>query len=103
MLTARGALSDRVSGLRMGADDYLPRPFEMAELMARIEALLRHAGEVLPRERLLREVWDFANPPQTRTVDVHISLLRRKLEPDPGHVRHFRTVHGVGVGYRFLP
>lgn len=148
MLTARGELTDKVSGLRLGADDYLTKPFEMAELLARIEALLRrvpepsapgplrfasvhidpaqgevkrdgrtlelsakelellvylvrHAGEVLSRERLLREVWDYDRPPITRTVDVHVSLLRQKLEDDPKRPRHIRTVHGTG--YRFLP
>lgn len=148
MLTARGELADKVSGLRVGADDYLTKPFEVAELLARIEALLRrapgapppgplgfgnvviepgsrevrvggtpvvlsgkefelllymarHAGEVLSRERLLRDVWDYARPPITRTVDVHVSALRQKLEPEPGHPCHIRTVHGVG--YRLVP
>lgn len=148
MLTARGELTDKVSGLRVGADDYLTKPFEMAELLARLEALLRrspargpaallgfadvevdprrglvlrggepvelstieydllvyllrNAGEVLSRERLLSEVWGYAKPPLTRTVDVHVSWLRQKLEPDPRRPRHIRTVHGAG--YRLTP
>jgi DNA-binding response OmpR family regulator len=44
MLTARGDLTDRVTGLRMGADDYVPKPFDVSELLARVEALRRRAG-----------------------------------------------------------
>lgn len=149
MLTARGALEDKVDGFRRGADDYLVKPFAMAELLVRIEALLRragrsgqltreevvfgdvrvdlraavitragepvncsarefqllrffieHEGEVLSRDRLLREVWGYGFTSNTRTVDVHIAWLRQKLEPLPRTPRHIITVHGMG--YRFV-
>jgi two-component system, OmpR family, alkaline phosphatase synthesis response regulator PhoP len=148
MLTARDDLDDKVSGLKSGADDYLTKPFEVDELMARIEALLRrtspkaggelrqfdfggmradfinnrlirkdktvdlpdqesrllryfaeHRGEVVSRETLLKEVWDYKAVPFTRTVDVHVSWLRQKIEADPKDPRFIVTVHGRG--YRF--
>jgi two-component system alkaline phosphatase synthesis response regulator PhoP len=148
MLTARDQTLDKVLGLKIGADDYLTKPFEMLELLARIEALLRrttkllmgsaptyHFGsirvdsrrrevtrqgkivtlsakefqllsylienraEVLTRERLLQEVWDYSSAPYTRTVDVHIAWLRQKLEDDPKQPQWIVTVHGVG--YKF--
>jgi two-component system alkaline phosphatase synthesis response regulator PhoP len=147
MLTARAELADRVSGLKLGADDYLTKPFEMVELLARVEARLRRDGgrrgappayrfgsvevdfrrtevhragqrvelsakefrllrylisrrsETLSRTELLDEVWgDDANP-TSRTVDVHVAWLRRKLEENPRQPRHIVTVHGFG--YRF--
>lgn len=150
MLTARGSVDDRVLGLRMGADDYLPKPFDLRELLARIQALLRraapasvaggrlalsggievdlemgevtrpegpvtlsgrerdlllymaaHPREVLTRDRLLLEVWGYPTAPPTRTVDVHIAGLRRKVEARPDRPAHILTVHGEG--YRFLP
>lgn len=147
MLTARGEVQDRVIGLKLGADDYLVKPFEMAELLARIEARMRQhgalaappsrvvfgdvevdfrrphvikgqspielsskelqllrylvdrAGSVVSRQELLRAVWGYAQTPFTRTVDVHVANLRRKLEGDPAHPRFLKTVHGLG--YRF--
>ncbi len=148
ILTARGDVTDRVVGLRLGADDYLGKPFNMLELMARIDALIRrsstakiapslpyrvgaleidlrrgqvfregklialsarewdllsymvqHAGAVLSRDELLKEVWGFAPDLMTRTVDVHISLLRQKLEPDPGAPQLIITV--PRRGYKF--
>lgn len=149
MLTARGAVADRVRGLETGADDYLVKPFDPAELLARLEALLRraaapghpapvhrfgqvevdfrraecrvgdeplelsarlfrllrffleHPDEVHSRERLLNEVWGYEALPSTRTVDVHVSWLRRAIEPNPGSPRYLVTVHGMG--YRFVP
>lgn len=148
MLTARAQVVDKVVGLKLGADDYLTKPFDLLELSARVEALLRragqpgrsqadrysfgdvevdlsraqilqsgrpvelsalefrllrylleHRGELLSRDRLLDEVWGYSANVFSRTVDQHIALLRRKLEPDPSHPRFILTVHGLG--YRF--
>ena len=146
MLTARGQVDDRVAGLKIGADDYLPKPFHTPELLARIEALLRRArkdplaenlrfgeieidakaaivrkngqelvlsakeyqllrflaqrrGEVVTRDVLLKEVWGYHSTPLTRTVDVHMTWLRQKLENDPSQPAHLITVRGMG--YRF--
>jgi two-component system response regulator RegX3 len=147
MLTARGAEPDVLEGFRAGADDYVTKPFSVAELVARVEALLRRAGarreapaapyafgaweidpatrtarrggaevELTPREhellalfaaepgrilarrRLLREVWGFAQPDrvETRTVDMHIAKLRRKLGDDALRIETVR-----GEGYRY--
>lgn len=149
MLTARGQVIDKILGLKLGADDYLTKPFDMGELLARIEAILRRAGanesvssetyvfddiridfrraevtragqpvemaareynllryfianrdQVLSRDKLLDEVWGYDAMPVTRTVDVHVGLLRQKLEPNPRQPRYFLTVHGLG--YKFV-
>lgn len=149
MLTARGAPGERVRGLRAGADDYLPKPFDPEELVARIEALLRrarlpapsepplgtprldpdrsawvgagrvvpltaqeyrllgelmaHPGRVRSRDQLL-EALDEAGAPKEvfdRAIDVAISRLRGKLEPERGQPRHLITVRGQG--YRYDP
>jgi two-component system, OmpR family, alkaline phosphatase synthesis response regulator PhoP len=150
ILTARAELVDRVLGLKIGADDYLPKPFAPPELLARIQALLRraaatptappsetfqfgsvavdfrstqvrkdglavemsarefellsyfilHKGATLSRQRLLKEVWGYDSAVMTRTVDVHVALLRQKLEGDPKNPQHFLTMRGLG--YRFL-
>jgi two-component system, OmpR family, alkaline phosphatase synthesis response regulator PhoP len=147
MLTARGQVADRVQGLKLGADDYLTKPFEMAELLARVEARLRrawpaaaarvhrfadvevdlrtaevrragvpvelsakefqllryfveHAGATLSRNELLDQVWGYDAMPTTRTVDVHVAWLRRKLEASPRRPRHILTRHGLG--YQFV-
>jgi two-component system alkaline phosphatase synthesis response regulator PhoP len=151
MLTARDQVLDKVVGLKLGADDYVTKPFEMAELLARIEALLRRASsgrtpaltgvfrfgevevdwqmgevrrggatlslsarefrllqylaqnphQVLSRNKLLQEVWNYNHMPATRTVDVHVAWLRQKLEPNPRLPVHIVTVHGLG--YKFVP
>jgi two-component system alkaline phosphatase synthesis response regulator PhoP len=149
MLTARGQLSDKVVGLKLGADDYLTKPFEMMELLARVEALLRrsptgaavatgtyrfgevevdfrraevtrdgkpielsalelkllryfieHRGATLSRQELLNEVWGYDAMPGSRTVDVHVSWLRQKLEANPSHPELIVTIHGLG--YKFV-
>jgi len=149
MLTARGQVVDRVVGLKLGADDYFTKPFEMIELLARIEALFRRArtpssaqagtysfgdvrvdfrraevfkggepvplsalefklltyfiqnrGALLTRDELLDKVWGYDAMPTTRTVDVHVAWLRKKLEPQPHLPRYIVTVHGIG--YKFL-
>jgi DNA-binding response OmpR family regulator len=145
MLTARVGEADRVSGLDLGADDYIPKPFSVKEVVARVRAVLRrteraeeedetledgpirvdvaarrvllggaevgltrkefdllvhmirHRGRVLTRERLLERVWGYDYPGETRTVDVHIRRLRRKL----GIAAEERIETVVGVGYRF--
>lgn len=148
MLTARSETVEKIVGLKIGADDYVTKPFDTLELLARIEAVLRrsahplasdlpvarfgpfvvdfrrtellkdnqkiilsakefqllqyfiqHKGETLNREELLREVWDYDSPTYSRTVDVHISWLRQKIEPDPGRPQWILTVHGFG--YKF--
>lgn len=149
MLTARGQVIDRILGLKLGADDYLTKPFDMGELLARMEAILRRvvvadqplaetyifgdiridfsraevtrAGQpvelaareyhllryfienrekILTRDKLLDEVWGYDAMPVTRTVDVHVGLLRQKLEPNPRQPRYFLTIHGLG--YKFI-
>jgi two-component system alkaline phosphatase synthesis response regulator PhoP len=146
MLTARGQVGDKVAGLKLGADDYVVKPFEMAELLARVEARLRrreapsapsryafgdvqvdfrraevhragqpvelsakelqllryfieHRGATLSRQELLDRVWGYHAMPSTRTVDVHVAGLRRKLEPQPAEPRYILTAHGLG--YKF--
>jgi two-component system alkaline phosphatase synthesis response regulator PhoP len=145
MLSAHGTVTDRVAGLRIGADDFLDKPFEVQELLARIEALrrrgsrgensgpsryqfgdvcvdfdsqsvtrgsrrvelsrrefqmlchlIRNRGRVVPRDELLEAVWGYSVMPYTRTVDVHMWQLRRKLESDPRRPRFLRTIRGTG-------
>jgi two-component system, OmpR family, alkaline phosphatase synthesis response regulator PhoP len=149
MLTARGQVEDRVLGLRLGADDYLVKPFAMSELLARVEArlrreppapreasegyrfgeidvdfrkaevtrsgapvtvsakefqllryLIRQRGATLSRDELLNEVWGYDAMPTTRTVDVHVAWLRRKIEPNPRRPQYILTIHGLG--YKFV-
>src|SRR5216683_2332724 len=108
MLTAAATIEDRVEGLGLGADDYLPKPFAFAELVARIRALARRAvsragrpldlgpkefgslelllaaqGRVVSAEELLERVWDEMADPFTSAVKVTVSRLRRKLGDPP--------------------
>jgi two-component system, OmpR family, response regulator MprA len=145
ILTARTGTEDRVEGLDSGADDYLVKPFELTELMARARALLRRrpprgsaqltVGDlrlnpdtrevvrgdrqleltarefelleylmrnerlVIPRQRLLEEVWGYDPLALTNTIDVFISNLRRKLEAD-GEPRVLHTKRGAGYVMR---
>ncbi len=147
MLTARDKVSDKVLGLESGADDYVVKPFETLELLARIRAclrrseqtdkeeilvyrkirvdhkkrlvtvsgrkvdltpkeyellcfLMRHADEVLSRERIRKSIWKESGIYSwSRVIDVHVQHLRQKIEKDPSHPRYIHTV--PGAGYRF--
>jgi DNA-binding response OmpR family regulator len=63
--------------------------------------LIKNPRRVISRDELLKEVWGYEKYPCTRTVDNHILKLRKKLETEPAHPKHFHTVHGSG--YKFLP
>ena len=63
--------------------------------------LVDQRGRVIPREELLRNVWEYQNEVSPRTVDVHVAWLRQKLEENPQNPRHIHTIRGKG--YRFLP
>jgi DNA-binding response OmpR family regulator len=63
--------------------------------------LIKNPRRVISRDELLNEVWEYENYPSTRTVDNHILKLRKKLETEPAHPKHFHTVHSFG--YKFLP
>jgi two-component system response regulator CpxR len=145
LLTARGEDVDRIVGLEIGADDYLPKPFNPRELVARIravlrrtrseggvpapdvvsvgdveldpatrtvllegkpveltsvefnllEVLLREAGRVVPRERLVNAVLSRKFSPFDRSIDMHVSKVRKKLG-DSDSDEHIKTVRGVG-------
>jgi two-component system response regulator RegX3 len=151
MLTARSTDEDIIHGLSLGADDYVAKPFSVAQLVLRVQAVLRRARPALlndaqlhlpdgveidtrnlcariggqeirftrreievlqylganserpvAREELLHRVWGYARELgiETRTVDIHIAKLRRKIEADPKNPRHLLTVRGGG--YRLL-
>ena len=144
MLTARGEDEDRIIGLELGADDYLPKPFNTRELVARVraimrrleertpgvkfevngisidpgsrdvtrdgepvevttfefdilETLMRAAGRVVSRDDLMEELYGRKATPFDRSVDMHISHLRKKLEKDKPLIKTVR-----GVGYQFV-
>jgi DNA-binding response OmpR family regulator len=153
MLTARTDDADIIQGLRLGADDYVSKPFSVTELVLRVQAVLRRSGatgdeaerlrigeleidalnlrgrrgaEEIPftrreieilrylaahaerpvsREELLNKVWGYARDCglETRTVDIHIAKLRRKIEPDPAEPRHLLTVRGAGYRLQVDP
>ena len=113
MLTAKSSEYDTVVGLDSGADDYIPKPFRMIELISRIHIatvdkknvkltlkeyevlclLLKNSGTVLSRTQLLNQVWGYEFDGESRTVDVHIRTLRQKLGSAGELVE---TVRGVG-------
>jgi two-component system alkaline phosphatase synthesis response regulator PhoP len=147
MLTARDEDIDKILGLELGADDYLTKPFNPRELVARVRAILRrgerqmrpaasspihlgdlvidpgarevtvkgepvemrtqefdllvvlaeHKGMVLSRDQLLEKAWGFEYYGQSRTVDVHVGHLRRKLEKSSVRIE---TI--TGVGYKLV-
>jgi DNA-binding response OmpR family regulator len=142
MLTARTDEVDFVVGLDAGADDYVGKPFRLAELLARVRALLRRrtaetvevagvrmelagrrvlvegtevalankefellrvlllrAGQVVTREEILREVWNDPDLKTSKTLDMHMSWLRRKI----GGERRIATVRGVGFRFNTDP
>jgi two-component system response regulator CpxR len=150
MLTARGSEVDRIVGLELGADDYLPKPFNPRELVARIRAilrrtrpapaethplgrlvigdveldssaravwrdgeqidltsaefdlllvLLRSAGSVVSREELSQEALGREFNPLDRSIDTHVSNLRRKLGAGTNGVERIKSVRGVGYIY----
>ena len=147
LLTARTSEADRVRGLDLGADDYITKPFSLAELKARVRVHLRRKqdvvvearelefgefkldlnrrllsrdgepialrpkeyellaylaqrdGRAFTRDQLLNDVWDISFAGGTRTVDVHVRWLRKKIEKPEGPPRHLITVRGAG--YRF--
>ena len=147
VLTARADEVDLVVGLDAGADDYVTKPFRLAELLARVRALLRrthgetaeeeelraqdvrvdvaahrafqgdrelhlttkefdllkvlvaNAGSVVVRETLMRDVWGSDPVGSTKTLDMHVSWLRRKLGDDANSPRYVSTVRGLG--FRF--
>jgi two-component system response regulator RegX3 len=148
MLTARADEVDRIVGLELGADDYVPKPFSSGELIARIRAVLRRTGTTAPtgsavleiggivmnldtrevtrrgepvslalkefellrmlmeqpgkvvrRIDLMDEVWDPHWFGPTKTLDVHVSSLRKKLGDDPSDPTYIHTIRGVG--FRF--
>jgi DNA-binding response OmpR family regulator len=68
---------------------------------ALLATLVTRPGEVITRAQLLREIWGYSSDVMSRTVDMHIMELRRKLEVDPANPRHFQTVRKTG--YRFAP
>ena len=151
MLTAKSTDEDIIQGLSLGADDYVAKPFSVAQLVLRVQAVLRRSrigaeldamlqlGEdvevdcrnlqgqrgdealsftrrevemlqylrlnsdrPVSRDELLAKVWGYARnlDIETRTVDIHVAKLRRKIEPDPAQPRYLVTVRGAG--YRLL-
>ncbi len=104
MVTAKGEEVDRIVGLEIGADDYIPKPFNPRELLARIRAVLRRQAnprEPLSRDKLMNLARGREYSAMERSIDVQISRLRRMVEEDPAHPRYIQTVWGLG--YVFVP
>ncbi|MEO0884266.1 MAG: response regulator transcription factor [Pseudomonadota bacterium] len=139
LLTARDLLEDRIEGLRQGADDYLPKPFDPEELTLRIAAILRRTGSEKPLQKIRlsglvfdpmrgdlrdgekrvhltegerhlltvlasrlgrpverQELFTQTAGNMERSIDVQVTRLRRKIEPNPREPIHLQTVRGVG-------
>ena len=153
ILSAKNADDDIINGLKYGADDYIPKPFSVPMLLARIDAVLRRSRQTMenegklvagslrvnfreytgtrgteelaftrkeieileylwrnrdhavPRSELLRKVWGYENADSvdTRTVDIHITKLRKKIEDDPSHPKLLVTFRGEGYQMRSAP
>ncbi len=151
MVTAKDSETDKVTGLELGADDYVTKPFSVRELVSRVganlrraraapqpelheeilavgpvridvarhevavrghltpfpprefellESLVRRAGRLLTRDYLIDTVWGADYFGDTKTLDVHVKRLRRKIEKDPHRPVHLVTVRGLG--YKFV-
>jgi two-component system, OmpR family, response regulator RegX3 len=150
MVTAKDSEADKVTGLELGADDYVTKPFSVRELVSRVranlrrsamravvtlddlvnggsvemdvarhevrvqgeavafppkefellETFLRRKGRLLTRDFLIEEVWGPDYFGDTKTLDVHVKRLRRKIEEDPHRPVHLLTVRGLG--YKFV-
>jgi two-component system, OmpR family, response regulator RegX3 len=150
MVTAKDSEADKVSGLELGADDYVTKPFSVRELVSRVrahlrrsemrsdepeedvlsggpisldvakhevqvhgqtvgfppkefellEVFLRRQGRLLTRDFLIEEVWGAGYFGDTKTLDVHVKRLRKKVEQDPHQPKHLVTVRGLG--YKFV-
>jgi two-component system, OmpR family, response regulator RegX3 len=150
MVTAKDSEADKVTGLELGADDYVTKPFSVRELVSRVRAHLRRAGmhaddpmedvlsggpvsldvakhevlvrgqtvgfppkefellevflrrkgRLLTRDFLIEEVWGAGYFGDTKTLDVHVKRLRKKVEQDPHQPKHLVTVRGLG--YKFV-
>ncbi len=146
MLTAKSNIEDKLYGLQVGADDYITKPFDLREVVARIKIVIRrgtepqnqqkndrlefdgeiceversvkkdghlieltpkeydmllyflkHPRQVLTRETLLEELWDFSYLGDSRTIDIHIQRIRKKLNMEQQLITVF------GVGYKYVP
>ena len=150
MVTAKDSEADKVTGLELGADDYVTKPFSVRELVSRVRALLRRSrmsqpltadeelvggpvrldvarheirvndeptpfppkefelleaflrrkGRLLTRDFLIEEIWGHDYVGDTKTLDVHVKRIRRKIEDDPHTPAHLVTVRGLG--YKFV-
>ena len=150
LVTAKDSEADKVSGLELGADDYVTKPFSVRELVSRVRAHLRRAGmraaepeedvlsggpvsldvakhevlvrgetvgfppkefellevflrrqgRLLTRDFLIEEIWGAGYFGDTKTLDVHVKRIRKKVEQDPHLPKHLVTVRGLG--YKFV-
>ena len=97
MLTARDAIEDRVRGLDGGADDYMTKPFSLAELTARLRALARRGQAARPT--VLEAAWDAGFEQRSNVVEVYVRYLREKIDR-PFGVSSIETVRGAGYRLR---